>query len=91
MTSSESIIEARLVQPPPLGILKRAQNSRIAILAVLFLMTGFLGIPLLWLNPNFSRLERWIWAIVVTVYTFVLIAITCGVVYWSLNSIRSNL
>lgn len=91
MTSSETIVEARLVQTPPPGILKRAQNSRIAILAVLFLMTGFLGIPLLWMNPNFSRMERWTWAIVVTIYTCILIALTCGVIYWSLNSIRSNL
>jgi hypothetical protein len=42
-------------------------QNRAAVLAILFLATGALGIPLLWINRKFSSIERVFWAVVVTV------------------------
>ncbi|QEG38790.1 hypothetical protein [Roseimaritima ulvae] len=77
--------------PPAEGLYQQVLHSRLAILATLFCVTGFLGLPLLWMNPNFTRLQRWLWAIVVTIYTFALIGVVCWVVVWSWNSISESL
>jgi hypothetical protein len=63
-------------------------QNRAAVLAVLFLATGALGIPLLWTNQKFSRNERVFWAIVVTIYTAALIAGLCAILMWSYRRIR---
>ena len=57
-------------------------QSKLAVLACLFLVTGFLGLPLLWMNRRFSTAERLFWSIVVTIYTLVLIAIVGAVLVW---------
>ena len=62
-------------------------QSRAAVLAILFLVTGALGIPLLWMNQKFSNLERIVWSIVVTIYTVALIAIAWMIVVWSYRQI----
>ena len=62
-------------------------QSRAAVLAILFLVTGALGIPLLWMNQSFSNLERIVWAIIVTIYTVALIAIAWMIVMWSYRQI----
>ena len=62
-------------------------RSRGLILAMLFGVTGFLGIPVLCMSPSFSRTEKVVWSIVVTIYTSVLIAITGGIIWWSLSRI----
>jgi hypothetical protein len=58
-------------------------QNRGAVLAVLFLATGALGLPLLWMNKKFSDRERMFWAIVVTIYTVILIAAVGWVCLWS--------
>ena len=62
-------------------------HNRTAVLAMLFLVTGVLGVPLLWMNPNFSTTERILWAIVVTIYTAILIFIAGAIVMWSYRQI----
>ena len=92
---SESPIEARLVpsheDPPSADHVpstnQRLVQSRSAVFAMLFLVTGVLGIPLLWMNRNFSNNERIFWSIVVTIYTAVLIAIAAAIVIWSYRRI----
>ncbi|MEM6364836.1 MAG: hypothetical protein AAF745_10440 [Planctomycetota bacterium] len=53
-------------------------SRRVWILLTLFFVTGAFGMRLLWQRddsgPVFHRPSRWIWAIIVTLYTFVLIA-----------------
>ena len=63
-----------------------AQN-KLAVLAILFFVTGFLGLPLLWICKKFSNAERWIWAVVNTVYTCTLIWIVIKICMWSWNQI----
>ena len=62
-------------------------HNRMAVFAMLFLVTGVLGIPLLWMNKNFSNSERIFWAIVVTIYTALLIFIAAAIVMWSWRQI----
>ena len=56
------------------GADKLIQN-KLAVLACLFLVTGFLGLPLLWMNRRFSTAERFVWSLVVTIYTLALIGL----------------
>lgn len=62
-------------------------QSKGAVLFVLFLVTGALGIPLLWKNEKFSDQERVLWSIVVTIYTIMLIAGVGWVCLWSYRRI----
>lgn len=91
--SGESPIEAQLVAPPSvdgeIGQSNQASpsgasimQSKGAVLAVLFLVTGALGIPLLWVNPNFSAIEKVVWSIIVGLYTAVFVAIVGAIVMW---------
>lgn len=57
-------------------------QSRMAVLSILFLVTGAIGIPLLWVSPRFSRGEQVFWTIVVSLYTLSLLAVFGGVLWW---------
>jgi hypothetical protein len=57
-------------------------QSRGVVLGTLFLVTGALGLPLLWYSPVFSQIEKWVWSIVVFCYTAALIGITWAIVVW---------
>lgn len=72
---------------PPGSGKKDLLQSRSAVLAILFLVTGALGIPLLWINRNFSPIERIAWTIVVTIYTLILIAFTAWIVWWAYRQV----
>ncbi len=65
--------------------------NRWAILSLLFFVTAALGLPLLWISPAFTRSEKWLWSVVITVYTIILIAITALIVWWSYNRIAELL
>jgi hypothetical protein len=65
-------------------------QNKVAVLAVLFFVTGFLGLPLLWLSPRFSKVERWMWAILNTIYTCTLIWIVFKICVWSWTRISSG-
>ncbi len=62
-------------------------QSRGAVLAVLFLVTGVLGVPLLWINRRFSTTERIVWTIIVTLYTAALLAFVGWVLWWAYSRI----
>jgi hypothetical protein len=62
-------------------------GSRKTVLAILFFVTGFLGLPLLWLSPAFSNLEKWVWSFINIVYTSALIAGTVAICWWSYKRI----
>lgn len=81
-------IEAKLTSHPArTSSTDRMIQSRGAVLAVLFLVMGALGIPLLWMNKAFSNAERWFWAVVVTIYTAILIYIAWRICMWSYHQI----
>lgn len=57
-------------------------QSKIAVLGILFLITGILGLPLLWVNKRFSTFERICWSLVLLAYTIALIGVTIAVLSW---------
>ncbi len=90
----ETPIEAKLVAPAPV---KESDSNlasdvstkpgmfqgRAAVLGILFLVTGAIGLPLLWVSPSFSRAERIFWTIVVLLYTGALLVMAGGAIWWS--------
>jgi hypothetical protein len=44
-------------------------NNKVALLCMLFFVTGVLGVPLLWISKKFSLVERIFWSITNTLYT----------------------
>jgi hypothetical protein len=66
---------------------ERLIQSKLAVLAVLFGVTGFLGLPLLWMNKRFSDFERWLWALLNIVYTSTLIYGAFRICLWSYRQI----
>lgn len=71
---------------PPDGTADLIQ-SKLAVLAVLFCVAGVLGIPLLWINKKFTKAERIVWSIVVTIYTAILVWIVIAILMWSYRQI----
>ena len=57
--------------------------NRWLVLAMLFFVTGPFGFPLLWRSPQFSRRAKWVWTVLVLVYTGLLI-LGAGVVFQQL-------
>lgn len=70
---------------------KRFLGSRRAVLLTLFCVTGFLGLPLLWTSPAFSRVAKIGWSAAVTAYTSVLLWLTGTIVAWSYRNVSSAL
>lgn len=64
--------------PPP----ERLLQSRGAVLGFLFLIAGIVGLPLLWVNPNFSRRERVFWTVIMLLYSFILVVLFGGMLWW---------
>jgi len=62
-------------------------QNKLAVLAALFLVTGFLGLPLLWMNRQFSAVERLFWSVVIILYTLILIGITVFVGWWCYHQV----
>ena len=58
-------------------------QNRLTVLAILFFVTGALGLPLLWVNRRFSIREQMIWSLVVTLYTALLIWGVAKICWWS--------
>ncbi len=93
----ESPIDAQLASPPfcassdqsPTPPPQQPKNSakllqsRFAVLGILFGVTGCLGIPLLWMNKQFSQSERVMWAVIVSLYTALLCYGTYRICAWS--------
>ena len=61
--------------------LRNAIDTPWAVLVLLFFVTGFLGLPVLWLSRGFTTGMKIVWSVVVTLYTCMLIG-CCGMVLW---------
>jgi len=58
-------------------------SNRRAILVLLWGVTGFLGLPVLWLSPKFSWSEKFVYSVMITLYSLFLIAFAGGIVWWA--------
>ena len=93
--NGESPIDSQMAAPPPVysapatpqiqpsSTTSEFVQNRFAVLGVLFLVTGFLGLPLLWMNKKFSNTERIVWSIIVIIYTCALIAFVGWIIWWA--------
>ncbi len=74
---SEQLIEAVAVENPAPSLRKKfrelADNPWL-VLGMLFFVTLFLGLPVLWLSRGFSPLAKVLWTVLLLVWT--------GVVFW---------
>jgi hypothetical protein len=64
------------------SVWQQTLNSRTAVLGTLFLVTGAIGLPLVWYSPVFTRVEKLFWSLMAIIYTSALIGVTWAVVYW---------
>ena len=62
-------------------------QSRGAVLSFVFLVAGVVGLPLLWMNPNFSRNERVLWTVLIVMYSITLLILAGGIVFWVYQAI----
>lgn len=69
--SAPGAAESNSASAPSEGI----TSNRPLVFAILFGVTGALGLPLLWFSPAFTRQEKWLWSIVNSLYTAGLVAI----------------
>jgi hypothetical protein len=58
-------------------------RSRFFVFILLFGVTGFLGLPVLWISPVFSKLEKVVWSVVNILYTCALIWMCVLVCWWA--------
>ncbi len=63
--------------------LRAALDNPYAVLALLFFVTGFLGLPALWISRGFTPTMKVVWSIIVIIYTLLLIGCTIGVLMWA--------
>lgn len=66
-------------------------DNRWAVLAAIFLAMMFLGLPLLWRCPAFTRFEKFVWTVVVLVYSFFIFWAFFWVMAWSYGRISESL
>lgn len=72
--------------PSKLGL--DAGTTRTVIFILLFGVTGFLGLPLLWFSKSFTPAEKLLWSVINVVYTLTLIGLTALICWWSYTQIQ---
>jgi hypothetical protein len=66
-------------------------DNRWVILALLFLATGALGLPLLWRSRGFTTWGKIVVGVIVTIYTLALIALAIWAVWWAWESVQETI
>lgn len=104
--SDEPPILAQPTQPPVVGAtqsdapvgadskkgkLDWLLNNKLGLLGLLFFATAALGLPLIWKSPKFSRPEKIVWSIAVTIYTVVILWVFCAIMWWSYSRIAESM
>lgn len=64
-------------------------GSKVLVLGLLFGVTGFLGLPVLWMSPVFSTAEKYVWSVINILYTLALIGICGAICYWAYSQLSS--
>jgi hypothetical protein len=77
-------------ETPPV-VSRSLLDNRWVVLAAIFFAMMFLGLPLLWRCPNFSRTEKVAWTIVVLVYSAVIIGGVIAIMSWSYGRVLETL
>ncbi len=73
------------------ALLTTYMHKRWAVLLLLFGATAALGLPILWKSRGFSRVEKIVWTVFVSLYTVLVFWIFFKVMWWSYTNIRESL
>ena len=84
-------LTVEIVEPKPPHAVREIANNIWALYALLFLVTGVLGLPLIFLNTKLSRLHKGLLATAVTLYTASLFFGLYAVLIWCWGRISSAL
>lgn len=89
------IVKPHTVAPSPPVSTKRElmgyMHKRWAVLLLLFGATAALGLPVLWKSRGFSKPEKIVWSVLVSLYTILVFWIFFKVMWWSYTSISESL
>ncbi len=66
-------------------------DNRWVVLGAIFFAMMFLGLPLLWRCPAFSRLEKYIWTIVILAYSALIFWLFYLAMSWSYHRVLESL
>lgn len=66
-------------------------ENRWVMIFVLFGVTAALGIPFLWKSKSFSKTEKIVWTLIVSVYTILIFWIFFKIMFWCYASISNSL
>jgi len=80
---------AEKMRPVP-SRLKLLLDNRWAVLAAIFFAMMFLGLPLLWRCPSFSKIEKLVWTLIVLIYSAVLLWVFYLVMAWCFGRISES-
>ena len=84
-------------RPPPVAMtrsrfkLNELLEHRGIMLLMLFGVTAALGIPFLWKSRAFSRNEKILWSVLVSLYTILIFWIFFKIMWWSYSNIADAL
>jgi hypothetical protein len=67
--------------------LKHMHESKLAVLAFLFALAGFLGLPVLWKSPAFTATEKLVLSVVVVAYSLLMLGILFYAIYLAYRQI----
>lgn len=76
------VVTADLVRKEASAI-ERATSSKWLVLLMCFGVLGVLGVPLICFSRAFTRREKVVWSVIVTLYTIALIALTVAAVWFA--------
>lgn len=71
--------------------IRKLIDNKLAMLAMLFFVTAALGLPFLWRSKRFSRTEKGVWSVIVSIYTIIILWAFCAVMWWSYSRIRESM
>ncbi len=90
MTREDEPLTAEIIEEPKGNQWVALANNPWLLFSLLFLVTGFLGIPLIFCSTRMTMLQKLILSFVVTVYTLLLIWGTYAIVMWSWSRIAET-
>lgn len=77
--------------PAPAGERSNLLDNPWMVLALLFLATGALGLPILWKSRAYSPGAKVLIGVAVTIYTVLLIALAAWAVHWAWRAAQTAL
>lgn len=83
MDDSQEPMLAEVVEPVRKSIWTDLSDNTWLLLATLFLVTGAIGIPLIFYSTRLSIFQKILLTIVVSIYTLILIGGAGWAVYWA--------